>query len=136
MYRKILIAGILFCMLSVVFGAFGAHALKALVTPDKLQIFETGVRYQFMHGMALIALSLFGLQSTIKTVNKSLKWVAIFFSIGIFLFSGSLYGLTILSNSANAIKSILGPITPLGGLCFILAWALWLKLVLKHKVDK
>ncbi len=136
MYRKILIGGILFCMLSVVLGAFGAHALKALVTPDNLQIFETGLRYQSMHGMALIALSLFGQQSSVKAVDNSLKWVAIFFSIGIFLFSGSLYGLTILSNSSNPILPILGPITPLGGLCFILAWGLWLRLVLKHKVDK
>ena len=136
MYRKILIGGILFCMLSVVLGAFGAHALKALVTPDNLQIFETGLMYQSMHGMALIALSLFGQQSSVKAVDNSLKWVAIFFSIGIFLFSGSLYGLTILSNSSNPILPILGPITPLGGLCFILAWGLWLRLVLKHKVDK
>ena len=59
MYRKILIWGLVFSLLAVVFGAFGAHALKVFVNQDKLQIFETGVRYQFMHAIALIALSLY-----------------------------------------------------------------------------
>ena len=56
MHRKILILGLFFSLLAVVLGAFGAHALKALVSQEKLQIFETGVRYQFMHAFALIAL--------------------------------------------------------------------------------
>jgi uncharacterized membrane protein YgdD (TMEM256/DUF423 family) len=123
-------------MLSVVLGAFGAHALKSWVAPDKLQIFETGVRYQFMHGMALIALSIFGQLIQEDAFKKSLKWAANFFILGIFLFSGSLYALTLLSNSASPLLSVLGPITPLGGLCFILAWGIWLRLVLMHKVDK
>ena len=60
MHRKILILGLFFSLLAVVLGAFGAHALKALVSQEKLQIFETGVRYQFMHAFALIALSVYG----------------------------------------------------------------------------
>ena len=66
MYRKILIWGLVFSLLAVVFGAFGAHALKAFVSQDKLQIFETGVRYQFMHALALIGLSLYGSLQEVK----------------------------------------------------------------------
>jgi uncharacterized membrane protein YgdD (TMEM256/DUF423 family) len=66
MHRKILILGLFFSLLAVVLGAFGAHALKALVSQEKLQIFETGVRYQFMHAIALIALSLYGSQNEYK----------------------------------------------------------------------
>ena len=59
MHRKILVLGLIFAALSVLLGAFGAHALKSMVREDKLQIFETGVRYQFMHAMALITLAIY-----------------------------------------------------------------------------
>lgn len=137
MHRKILILGILFSLLAVVLGAFGAHALKALVSVEKLQIFETGVRYQFMHAVALIALSLYGSQNEAKMgEQKAIGWSAHFFLIGIFLFSGSLYLLTLLSTTSYPIARLLGPITPLGGLCFILGWTFWLRVVFLHKVDK
>ena len=137
MHRKILILGILFSLLAVVLGAFGAHALKALVSQDKLQIFETGVRYQFMHAVALIALSLYGSQNEDKLgEQKVIGWSAHFFLIGIFLFSGSLYLLTLLSTTSYPMVRLLGPITPLGGLCFILGWTFWLRVVFLHKVDK
>jgi uncharacterized membrane protein YgdD (TMEM256/DUF423 family) len=137
MHRKILILGLFFSLLAVVLGAFGAHALKALVSQDKLQIFETGVRYQFMHAFALIALSLYGSQNENKRgEQKAIGWAAHFFLIGIFLFSGSLYLLTLLSTSSYPMARFLGPITPLGGLCFILGWSIWLRVVLLHKVDK
>jgi uncharacterized membrane protein YgdD (TMEM256/DUF423 family) len=137
MHRKILMLGLLFSLLAVILGAFGAHALKALVSQDKLQIFETGVRYQFMHAVALIALSLYGSQNEEKMgEQKAIGWSDIFFLIGIFLFSGSLYLLTLLSTSNYPWARFLGPITPLGGLCFILAWSLWLRVVFLHKVDK
>ena len=58
MHRKLLLSGIILCGLAVLLGAFGAHALKGLLTPEKLVIFETGVRYQFMHGLALVALAM------------------------------------------------------------------------------
>ena len=137
MHRKILILGILFSLLAVVLGAFGAHALKALVSQDKIQIFETGVRYQFMHSVALIALSLYGSQNEDKRgEQKAIGWSAHFFLIGIFLFSGSLYLLTLLSTTSYPMARLLGPITPLGGLCFILGWTFWLRVVFLHKVDK
>jgi uncharacterized membrane protein YgdD (TMEM256/DUF423 family) len=137
MDRKILILGLTFAALSVLLGAFGAHALKSMVTEDKLQIFETGVRYQFMHAMALIALSLYGSQNEYKRgEQKAIGWAAQFFLIGIFLFSGSLYLLTLLSRASYPMARFLGPITPLGGLCFILGWSFWLRVVFLHKVDK
>ena len=137
MHRKILIRGLFFSLLAVVLGAFGAHALKALVSQDKLQIFETGVRYQFMHAMALIALSLYGSQNEYKMgEQKAIGWAAHFFLLGIFLFSGSLYLLTLLSRESYPMARFLGPITPLGGLCFILGWSFWLRVVFLHKVDK
>lgn len=137
MHRKILIGGLLFSLLSVVLGAFGAHALKALVTPDKLVVFETGVRYQFMHGIALIVLSLYAHQNNAELgTQKGISWAANFFIIGICCFSGSLYLLTLQSifNFSGAI--FLGPITPIGGLFFMLGWLSWLRVVFVNKVDK
>jgi uncharacterized membrane protein YgdD (TMEM256/DUF423 family) len=137
MHRKILMLGLFFSLLSVVLGAFGAHALKALVSQEKLQIFETGVRYQFMHAIALIALSVYGSQNEYKRgEQKVIGWSAHFFLIGIFLFSGSLYLLTLLSTTNYPMARFLGPITPLGGLCFILGWAFWIRAVYLDKVDK
>ena len=137
MHRKILIWGLAFSLLAVVLGAFGAHALKAFVSQEKLQIFETGVRYQFMHAFALVALSLYGSQNEDKMgEQKAIGWSAHFFLIGIFLFSGSLYLLTLLSTTSYPMARFLGPITPLGGLCFMLGWSIWLRVVFLHKVDK
>ena len=137
MHRKILIWGLVFSLLAVVLGAFGAHALKAFVSQDKLQIFETGVRYQFMHAFALMGLSLYGsLQAVKQKAPLGLGWSAHFFIVGVFLFSGSLYALTFLSLTTYSWVRLLGPITPLGGLCFILGWASWIRAVYLDKVDK
>ncbi len=137
MLRSILLWGILTALLSVLLGAFGAHALKSSVQPHQLQTFETGVRYQMIHALALVGLALYGdVKQQLGFEKKQLLWVARFFIVGIFLFSGSLYGLVLLSNSTNGLARILGPITPLGGLSFMLGWAAWARIVLLHKVDK
>lgn len=137
MLRSILLWGILMALLSVLFGAFGAHALKSIVQPHQLQTFETGVRYQMIHALALVGLALYGdVKQQLGFEKKQLLWVARFFIVGIFLFSGSLYGLVLLSNSTTGLAHILGPITPLGGLSFMLGWAAWARIVLLHKVDK
>ena len=137
MSRKILIWGLVLAMLSVVFGAFGAHALKNLVPSDKLTIFETGVRYQFMHAFALLALSLYVAQNgNTHLGNASIRWTSQFFLLGILFFSGSLYLLTFQTLCSYNYSKIIGPITPLGGLCFILGWAFWAAHVWRHKVDK
>jgi len=137
MHRKILVVGLLFSLLSVALGAFGAHALKALVTSDKLGVFETGVRYQFMHGVALIALSLYASQNnTLLGAHKGITWASNFFIAGIFCFSGSLYLLTLQNIFNFSGANFIGPITPIGGLFFMLGWMSWLRVVFLNKVDK
>ena len=137
MHRKVLLWGLLFAAFSVVFGAFGAHALKEMVPAEKLAIFETGVRYQSLHALALILLSIY-MQVNASNFNhqKGMGWIASFFLLGILCFSGSLYLLTFQSMCSFPYAKIIGPITPIGGLLLILGWANWVKLIWVHKVDK
>lgn len=104
----------LFC---VILGAFGAHALKPLLTPQMLTVYETGVRYQFYHTLAIILIVVLYQFSK----SKKLVLASYFFFAGILLFSGSLYLLALTSIHQNS-WHWLGPITPLGGLCFIVGW--------------
>ena len=128
MHRKILILGLIFAALSVLLGAFGAHALKSMVSGEKLQIFETGVRYQFMHAMALIALAIYANQHNLSDKEqKGIGWAAHFFIAGTLFFSGSLYILTLLSPTNHPLIRFIGPITPLGGLCFMVGWFFLIK---------
>ncbi|MEO0868846.1 MAG: DUF423 domain-containing protein [Cyanobacteria bacterium J06642_11] len=101
--------------LSVAGGAFGAHALKAQLTDKALSTFELGTRYQMYHALALLLVGLLWLQLPDSTWFGYASWA---FIIGIVLFSGSLYGL-----SLSGIK-ILGIITPIGGLALITGWTL------------
>ena len=103
--------------LSVMLGAFGAHSLKERLTEKSLATFQTGVQYQFMHSIALILVGLLML-SLGEESNKRLNRSGWFFAVGILLFSGSLYSL------ALGGPRWLGPITPLGGLCFMIGWVL------------
>jgi uncharacterized membrane protein YgdD (TMEM256/DUF423 family) len=120
----------------VLLGAFGAHALKSILSPEKLQSYETGVRYQLIHGLALIALSIYCQQNLINyTTNKGIGWAAHFFIVGTCLFSGSIYGLAILSVIQPSWTFLLGPITPIGGLGLMLGWASWARVVWLNKVD-
>jgi uncharacterized membrane protein YgdD (TMEM256/DUF423 family) len=136
MHRKILLWGIAFAIIGVVLGAFGAHALKSVLTPDKLQSFETGVRYQIIHALALITLSIYCQQNQTNHIsNKGIGWAAHFFIVGCCLFSGSIYGLAVLSVIHPSWSFILGPITPIGGLGLILGWASWARVVWLNKVD-
>lgn len=108
-----------FAAIAVILGAFGAHALKEKITLSQLQVFETGVKYQFYHALALL---LIGVLAD-KYGNSTIIYSAWFFAAGILLFSGSLYLLsTIDINGLSGIKAILGPLTPIGGLCFIIGW--------------
>lgn len=113
-------------MLAVGIGAFGAHGLKPLLSADQLRTFQTGVEYHFYHTLALglvAALLHFGRK-------KLLAYAGMAFGVGIVLFSGSLYALSI-GPSLQLSVSWLGPITPLGGLAFILGWIFlfWASLV-------
>lgn len=110
-------AGALAAGLAVVIGAFGAHALHdLLVATAREDTFETAVRYQMYHALALLALGLAGEHIRPST----LTWVGRLFVAGILIFSGSLYLLCLLQ------MPILGAVTPLGGVCFIVGWAMLL----------
>ena len=104
--------------LSVILGAFAAHALKELLSDYAVNIFETGVRYQFYHVFALLAAGILYKEFP----NKFIKWSGIFFITGIILFSGSLYFLTYVKGTIMPGYKWIGPITPIGGLFFILGW--------------
>ncbi|NRA22908.1 MAG: DUF423 domain-containing protein [Oleispira sp.] len=110
-------------LLSVVLGAFGAHGLKKIVTADMLTTYQTGVQYQLIHTLALLGLAILLLiLNADLAVVKKLKLSANLMIIGIVLFSGSLYTMTFMS-VAGGFPAWLGPITPIGGLAFIMAWA-------------
>lgn len=116
-FRKILKLAAILGAISVILGAFGAHKLKELINEQSLQNWETGVRYQFYHTFAIMLSGMLLMNSNIK----EFRIASIAFFIGIILFSGSLYGLSLRSlTSANLIW--LGPITPLGGVSFIVGW--------------
>jgi len=104
--------------LAVALGAFGAHSLKAVLDPDQLQTFETGVRYQFYHTLALLFVGLL----MNSHPSKALNMAGTSFLVGICCFSGSLYLLATRSLLGIENLTILGPITPIGGLFFIIGW--------------
>ncbi len=106
--------------LSVILGAFGAHALKQLISDKNLQTFETGVRYQFYHVIALFITGILYKDFT----NNYLQWAGRLFCLGILLFSGSLYLLSFIELTDMTGLKWVGAITPLGGVCFITAWLL------------
>lgn len=115
--------------LAVILGAFGAHSLKAVLSEPAMGWFLTANQYHFIHTLAILACGLcFRKNTSIK--NKSLP--AIFFFIGIALFSGSLYAMALLSIKGISI-GFLGPITPMGGVFFILGWLYLGILTLKIK---
>jgi uncharacterized membrane protein YgdD (TMEM256/DUF423 family) len=95
----------------IVLGAFGAHALKARLAAESLASWQTAVQFHLIHAVALLALALFETQS-----GRSIQLPAWLFSLGIALFSGSIYLLVLTQ------QRWLGPLTPLGGLCFIAGW--------------
>lgn len=112
--------GAILAMAAVALGAFGAHGLKESLSPERLEIFHTGVRYQFYHAFALLFL---GLWAKSSPNNRMISRAGIAFFIGIVLFSGSLYVLSIRDLVSWSV-SWLGPVTPLGGVSFMVGWLL------------
>ena len=105
------IAGLLLA-LATVLGAFGAHALKGQLAPDRLQVYETAVRYHFFHALGLLGVGL-----TLRFVDTGpVRWAALLIIVGVVLFSGSLYALTF-----GAPRPV-GIVTPFGGLALIAGW--------------
>jgi uncharacterized membrane protein YgdD (TMEM256/DUF423 family) len=123
MNRSFLSIAALLGALSVALGAFAAHKLREMVGPEDVAIFETGVRYQFYHVFALLAVAIL----SEKFSNKWLIRAGNCFIIGIILFSGSLYVLTALKAADSGGLKYAGVVTPIGGLFFIAGWLfLWI----------
>lgn len=110
--RLSLVSAALFAATAVALGAFAAHGLKAVLTASQLATFQIGVNYQMLHALALLGIAILSL----KIPHRGFSAAAILFIAGIFLFSGSLYALSF------GAPRFLGPITPLGGICFIAGW--------------
>ncbi|WP_214071153.1 DUF423 domain-containing protein [Mucilaginibacter sp. dw_454] len=117
MNKSIVITAALFGMIAVIAGAFGAHGLKTMIAPDQLQIWHTAVEYNFYHVFALLFLSVLAKNKTSWTTAAYYL-----FTFGIVFFSGSLY-LLACRDILNLKASVIGPITPIGGLLFIGGWA-------------
>lgn len=120
MYKPFLTTAGVLGALTVAAGAFGAHGLRGILSTDKLQIYETAVKYQFFHVFALLAAGI--LYQAFP--NRRILWSGRFFLLGILLFCGSLYGLTYLEATGNPSMNWIGFLTPLGGLCFMAGWLL------------
>ena len=104
--------GALMGFVGVGLGAFGAHGLRGRLTPDMLAVFETGVRYQMYHALALLAVG--AMMSRVD--SRALVAAGWSFTVGILIFSGSLYALALSG------ATMLGAITPIGGLAFLAGW--------------
>lgn len=110
-----LLLGALSALIGVGMGAFGAHGLKTIISPEMLAVYQTGVTYQMWHALGLIGVALSRRQAP---DSRLLHWAGWLMFAGIVLFSGSLYALALLN------QTWLGMITPFGGVCFITAWLL------------
>ena len=120
-------------IIAISLGALGAHALKHLLSPDKLKSFETGSEYHIYHSIALLLLV--ALSNTLS--KKIIKTISLLWGSGIILFSGSIYLLA--TREVLGIESwsvFLGPLTPIGGLCFIVGWATLIYGGLKYKANE
>ncbi len=114
--KLFIVLGALAAGLAVALGAFGAHALKAKLSPDLLAVYRTGVEYHFYHALGLVLVGLAAQHLPESGVLKAAGWLM---AAGIVLFSGSLYVLAV-----SGIRA-LGAVTPIGGVAFIAAWALF-----------
>lgn len=125
--NTLLITGSVFMALGVAFGAFGAHIVQDILSPDRFQVYQTGVEYHFYHAIGLLILG----AVTYNAENSG--WFSLSgysFVAGILIFSGSLYVLTLTDTGW------LGAITPLGGIAFILGWVFFaVGVVAKSQID-
>ena len=120
--RKTLAGAGALIALATVLGAFGAHALKTHLSQDKLAVYETAVRYHFIHALGLLAIGIL-----LRSVDVALlRWSATLVLVGIILFSGSLYLLTF------GAPRFLGIVTPLGGLALIVGWVMFATTMLRQ----
>ena len=116
MEKKILLAACTLGFLAIIFGAFGAHALKKTLTVEQLNSFETGVKYQMYHALFLLFIGTFAM------LNEKERAIIFWLTLsGVLFFSGSIYLLA--TNQLTQLKTkFLGPVTPIGGMLLISAW--------------
>jgi len=112
-FRTTIITGSVFMALAVAFSAFGAHIVESMLTPDRFDVYQTAVQYHFYHALGLL---LIGAISQHLSDSSWLRWSSILLTVGIIIFSGSLYLLTLTDTGW------LGAITPIGGVAFIGGW--------------
>lgn len=127
MDKKILSTAGILGMTAIILGAFGAHALKKILSIDELTTFETGVKYQIYHALFLLFLGIN--QSISEKTKRTIFWLI---TIGVFMFSGSIYLLATMSITNINFKPF-GIITPIGGLLLILGWGIFSMQFLKKK---
>ena len=123
-----LIIGAVYGLTSVILGAFGAHALKKVISAEKLVSFETGVRYQMYAAFFLLIVGYI-----LKFETTSEKWISILMIAGTFIFSVTIY-LLAFSEVMSIPSKIIGPLTPLGGLLMIISWAMLIWHFVKNKI--
>ncbi|PWS29418.1 DUF423 domain-containing protein [Pedobacter yonginense] len=128
MNKRIILTASFFGAVAVLLGAFGAHGLKSLVDGPSLEIWQKGVDYQFYHTFALLYLSTFA-----RYRNKLINIAYFCFTFGIVLFSGSLYLLATRSLTNIGFTEFIGPVTPIGGLLFVLGWIMLFFAAIKDK---
>lgn len=130
MHKRFIIAAAMFGGSGVALGAFGAHGLQKVTTDEKiLHGFQTAVQYQLYHALALLAVAFLN----DKLPLKWMKWTGYLFIAGIILFSGSLYLITFLKIQDSGVVRFIGPVTPIGGVMFILGWIFLLVAAIKRK---
>ena len=127
MDKKIISTGAIFGMLAIILGAFGAHALKKVLSIEELVTFETGVKYQMYHALFLLFI---GLSSISQKTKKTIYYLVVF---GVIFFSGSIYLLATNGHFFSFDFKTIGFITPIGGLLLIIAWGILLINLLKEK---
>lgn len=127
MNKKIILSAAVFGLVAVILGAFGAHGLKDRISSDSLENWRTAVDYQFYHTFALLFLATFS-----RARNSLINLSYVCFTVGILLFCGSLYLLS--TKDITGLQTrILGPITPIGGLFFIVGWFSLILATIRHK---
>ena len=129
MKRKLIITAAILGMIAIILGAFGAHALKKVLSIEQIVTFETGVRYQMYHALFLLFIGL--LDNVTEKTKKTICFLVVF---GVILFSGSIYLLATNDLTAFDFKSI-GFLTPIGGLLLIMAWGVLLASSLNKKAQ-
>lgn len=129
MKRKLIITAAILGMIAIILGAFGAHALKKVLSIEQLVTFETGVRYQMYHALFLLFIGL--LDNVTEKTKKTICFLVVF---GVILFSGSIYLLATNDLTAFDFKTI-GFLTPIGGLLLIMAWGVLLASSLNKKAQ-